>query len=322
MILVMTEPNHSKDIIESQLPSEPFIGVFDSGVGGLSVLAQLTQKLPNESFLYLGDSVHAPYGDRLPNDLFELTGRICLWFKARGAKAIVAACNTASSTIISELRALVAPLTIYSVLEAGVTGAAKTSKSQNIGVLATVTTTNSRSFETGILSHLPAAKITGVSCPTFVPLVEDNKVSGPEAELSVAEICSRFTDQEMDTVLLGCTHYPALTPLLRKYLPDRIAILDPAAVFAEIIYSDLTRQNLLAAGSKGNSLLITTGDIKQFVDSGTILLGQVPDPVFRLDSSELTDFSPLKTAHGRALAAQIAKSESSGQCKSEPAHRC
>lgn len=318
MILVMTEPNHSRDRIESLLPSEPFIGVFDSGVGGLSVLAQLTQKLPGESFLYLGDSVHAPYGDRLPGDLFDLTGRICLWLKARGAKAIVAACNTVSSTIIAELRALVAPITVYSVLEAGVAGAVQTSRSQNIGVLATATTTGSRSFESGILAYLPAAKVTGIACPTFVPLVEDNRIFEPEAELSVAEICSRFTDREMDTVLLGCTHYPALIPLLRKYLPEQVSILDPAAVFAEIIYNDLAGHDLLAKGSKGHFLLLTTGDIRQFVDSGTILLGKVPDPVFRLDSSELTGFSPLKTAHGRALAAQIAKSESSGQYKSKP----
>ncbi len=341
---------------ECSLPDRPFVGVFDSGVGGLSVLARFLDILPLEDYVYIGDSCHAPYGDRSPAELFELGGSMSLWLKDKGAKAIAIACNTISSTLITEIRSLLAPLPVYSILEAGVNAAVQNTRSQKIGVIATATTTNSQSFVKGIKELLPDAQITGVACPAFVPLVENGLVSSPAARTAVAEVCSQFSDKDIDTLLIGCTHYPALIPLLKEYLPDKVVIVDPAIYYAQAVAADLQQARFLQGNSPdevsskegltdmdsssvhlpggdlpdedyssvhlpgrdlplvaadcrevGRRLLLTTGDPDQFQESGTLLFGQVPEPVFRIDYRELERFSPLNTAHGRALAEQIPK---------------
>ena len=321
---------------EYSLPDRPFIGVLDSGVGGLSVQARFLESIPQEDYVYVGDSCHAPYGDRSPAELFELSGSISLWLKDKGAKAIALACNTISSTLITEIRSLLAPLPVYSILEAGVTAAVKYTKTNKIGIIATAATTKSRTFEKGIKKYLPDAKIISVACPAFVPLVEKGLVSSPAATRAVKEICSLFSDKDIDTLLLGCTHYPALIPLLRKYLPDYIEIVDPAAHYAGTVAADLEQMHnlpeklpggnlssqdlhvldphseILTHGNTdkheiGKMILLTTGDPIQFKESGVSLFGRVPEPVFILDNAELKTFSPLNTVHGRALAEQIAK---------------
>ena len=309
IILVMVILSSNLSGHDAETLEEPFIGVFDSGVGGLSVLAELNIRLPGENIVYIGDSMHAPYGDRAPKELFDLTGRMCLWFKEMGAKAIVAACNTVSSTIMPELRALSEPLPVFSVLEAGVSGAVETTRTNKIAVMATATTIKSGSFESKIKASLPEAEVTGIACPAFVPLVESGQIEGPKAESLIVEACAEVQDEEIDTILLGCTHYPALIPLLRKHLRAGTTIMNPASVFADIIASDLREKNLLSESRQGSSLLLTTGDISQFARSGASLLGQTPDPVYKLPYQYLERHSPLNTVRGRALATRIARSE-------------
>lgn len=321
---------------EYSLPPKPFLGVFDSGVGGLSVLARFLDRLPGENYVYVGDSCHAPYGDRTPAELFELGGSISLWLKDKGAKAIVLACNTISSTLIAEIRSLLAPLPVYSILEAGVMAAVLSTKSQKIGIIATATTTNSQSFAKGIRDHLPEAELTSVACPAFVPLVEKGLVATQEAAKAVEEICSHFSGKNIDTLLLGCTHYPALIPLFRKHLHEDVMIVDPAEYYAEMVAADLYQAQSLhgkipaanysdsdlsgldsysevlspanaQSSDFGKRIFLTTGDHEQFKESGTLLFGRVPDPVFRIDYSEIKVFSPLSTARGLALAKQITK---------------
>lgn len=299
-------PQTDNENIDKLISGRSFIAVFDSGIGGLSVLSRLLFDLPKENYLYLGDSCHAPYGDRSPAELFEFAGSIALWFKAKGAKAIALACNTVSSTIVAEIREIVAPLPVYSVLEAGVNYAVKESKSQNIGVIATAATAKSDSFAKNILARLPAAKITTIPCPAFVPLVESGDLFGSKAKRAVAELAQKLEDKNIDSLLIGCTHYPALIPLIEKALPESVKILDPALPYAKEI-SQAMKAKAKLNKDKGSLLLLTTGDLNQFQQAGEALFGQKPEPVYGIDYMELEKYSPLNTAHGRALAERISR---------------
>ena len=204
------------------------IGVFDSGVGGLTLVRALKRKLPNESILFLGDTARLPYGIKSKETIMRYTQRNVDFLERLGVKAVVIACNTASALALPGISPKV-PL--WGVVEPGAARAAVVSK-QCVGVLATESTVLSGAYERAILRRRPDLEVVSQACPLFVPLVEegwlDDSVTHEIAERYVRPLIER----NVDTVVLGCTHYPLLEPVLRELFDQEVGFVDSAEVTA------------------------------------------------------------------------------------------
>jgi glutamate racemase len=239
------------------------IGVFDSGVGGLTVLREIVRRLPQESTVYLGDSARTPYGPR-PDDEVRRFSFECLdVLAARDVKAIVVACNTASSVALSDLRRRY-DLPILGVVRPGAHKAASATRTRRVGVIATAATVRSHAYFNAIKEENPAVDVYEHATPALVPLVEAGVLSGPEAEAAVADAVAplvgrRSADGEfihpmppearIDTLLLGCTHYPLLWPIITATVGESILVVDSASSTAWALEELVTVNGLEAPGT-------------------------------------------------------------------------
>jgi glutamate racemase len=249
------------------LASAP-LGVFDSGVGGLTVLKSLVEKLPNEDFIYLGDTARVPYGSKPLEMVRGFAKEISLELISRGVKGIVIACNTASSASLPSL-ADELPVPVWGVVEPGVEAAKKVSKG-HVGILATPGTVKSRAYQ----SRLEKAGLTvwAKACPLFVPIVEEGISDGQIAELVAEHYLSDRPD--LDTVILGCTHYPALKHILHIVLGDTVTLVDSAEETANVVAQDLAELHLLNRGKqKGSVRHLVSGDTASYEHTAKILSG-------------------------------------------------
>lgn len=223
------------------------IGVFDSGVGGLTVVAALARRLPGESILYLGDTARLPYGTKSAATVLRYTRRNVDFLLARGVKAVVVACNTASAVALDELSAQPPPVPIWGVVEPGARRALEVT-SGHVGVVGTESTVLSDAYARTMRRLAPDLRVTSLACPLFVPLVEEGWHDDPIAE----EIAHRYLDPLLaagiDTLILGCTHYPLLLPTLRRVVAEEVRIVDSAEAVAAVVATDLERLGLLATG--------------------------------------------------------------------------
>ncbi len=249
------------------LASAP-LGVFDSGVGGLTVLKSLVEKLPHEDFIYLGDTARVPYGSKPLGMVRGFAKEISLELISRGVKGIVIACNTASSASLPAL-ADELPVPVWGVVEPGVEAAKKVSKG-NVGVLATPGTVKSRAYQSRL--EKAGLNVWAKACPLFVPIVEEGISDGHIAEL-VAE--HYLSDRpELDTVILGCTHYPALKNILHTVLGDAITLVDSAEETANVVAKDLAAMHLLSnSKTKGSVHHLVSGDVASYEHTAKILAG-------------------------------------------------
>ncbi|MEM9290746.1 MAG: glutamate racemase [Acidobacteriota bacterium] len=220
------------------------IGVFDSGIGGLTVVAALRARLPAESVLYLGDTARLPYGTKSPQTVQRYTGRNLDFLVERGVKAAVVACNTASALALPQLRPKVPT---WGVVEPGAIAADTASVSGRIGVLGTESTIASGAYAEAIHARRPEAVVVSKACPLFVPLVEEGWWQDEITEQVARRYLEPLKEQSVDTVVLGCTHYPLLVPVLRNILGPGVALVDSAAVIAEHLALELERSGSLAA---------------------------------------------------------------------------
>ena len=222
------------------------IGVFDSGVGGLTVVSALIRRLPHESILYLGDTARLPYGNKSPKTVARYVRRNVNFLVRRGVKAVVVACNTASALGLGELDASV-PL--WGVLGPGAEAAVAAraaSDSRRIGVIATESTIRSDAYGRAIRALAPGVDVVGQPCPLFVPLVEEGWSDDPVAELIARRYLEPLLASQIDTLVLGCTHYPALKTILRPIVGDDIEIVDSAETIALKVTAELADSDLLA----------------------------------------------------------------------------
>ena len=251
-----------------ELATQP-LGVFDSGVGGLTVLSALRRALPNESFLYLGDTARVPYGSK-PLDMVRAFARqISHTLLARGVKGIVVACNTASAASLPAL-ADELPVPVWGVVEPGVRAALDATRSGQVGVLGTVGTIRARVYQDRLESA--GASTWGKACPLFVPIVEEG-ISDSAIAALVAEhyLASR---PALDTVILGCTHYPPLKPTLQAVLGDDVTLVDSAESTAAVVSADLRSMGLAAPeGAAGAVRHLVTGDVDTYLHTARILDG-------------------------------------------------
>ena len=248
-------------------PQAP-IGVFDSGVGGLTVVRRLREILPLERIVYVADQTHVPYGGR---ELSEVCGFACGISEAllaAGSKALVMACNISSATALPTVQAEHSGVPVVGTILPGAQAAVEQTRNGRIGVLATEGTVKSGAY-TRVLQNLNASlRVTEVACPTFVPLVEAGRENTPAAEAAAGEYLAPLNAADVDVVVLGCTHYPFLLPVLQA-LSSSVLFIDPAEQVVRELAARLTAAHLLAPGEDPHApvvphLLTTTGNPAQF----------------------------------------------------------
>lgn len=249
------------------------IGVFDSGIGGLTVLRALLAVMPEEDFLYLGDTARLPYGTKTAATVERYALQAGGELVRRGIKCLVVACNTASSAALPALRAAYATLPVLGVIDPGAAAAAAASASGRIGVLATEATVRSGAYERAIHARRPDARVTSIPATLFVALAEEGWVDGEVAMLTAR----RYLDElhaaagEVDTLVLGCTHFPPFAPLLRRLLPTGCAIVDSAATTALAVREALAGSAHAVAPSPPR--LLATDGLERFARVGSRFLG-------------------------------------------------
>ncbi len=256
------------------------IGVFDSGVGGLTVLHELLVALPQEDFLYLGDSARFPYGDRSPAELRAFSRQIADVLLARGAKLIVVACNSATSSALADLSAYVAA-SGHGVDVIGVVGpesnlAVAQTRSGRIGVLATQATVASGAYERAVLAADPLVKLTSVACPDLARISQDGAPI-TEADVALARTyCAPLRAAQVDTAILGCTHYPFVRALLQRLLGPEVGLITSGTAIARRVQHALsTRELTTPRTGEGSYSFLCTGDATAFAEVGSRFL-QLP----------------------------------------------
>ncbi len=253
------------------------IGFFDSGVGGLTVLREVIRRLPAESTIYLGDNARAPYGPRSDEEVRRFSTECVAELAAREVKAIVVACNTSSAIALNDLR-LRLDLPILGVVRPGATAAALASRTRQVGVIATPATVRSRAYFQAIKDENPFIEVSEHATPELVPLVEAGRLDGALVEDVVRQSIAPLLDgaRQIDTLLLGCTHYPLLAPVIRRVVGPGLAVIDSASATASALAGLLEIHGLAApAGSAAFHLQLTTGDVRAFRRIAETLFGSV-----------------------------------------------
>ena len=256
------------------------IGVFDSGVGGLTVLREILRRSPAEATIYLGDNARAPYGTRSDEEVRAFSTEAIDLLVERDVKAIVVACNTSTAVAIGDLRRRY-DLPVLGVIRPGAVTASLTTRNRRVGVIATPATIRSHAYFSAIKDENPAVEVYEHATPALVPMVEAGLLSGPEVQATVAEALAPLLGERdsagefvfplpssarIDTLLLGCTHYPLLRTALAEVAGDRIAIVDSASATASALNELLTINGLEApeAGEAPAHVQLTTGDVAAF----------------------------------------------------------
>jgi len=203
------------------------IGVFDSGIGGLTVVREMISQLPNESIIYFGDTARVPYGPKSPDTVLRYSREITSYLKGEGIKALVVACNTATAHALPALRREF-DFPIVGVIQPGARAAASATKTKRVGVIGTAGTIKSRAYEKEILKLLPDVALTVQACALFVPLVEEGWVDSEPTRAIARNYLAPFVTAEVDTHVLGCTHYPLMKTVIGNVVGREVRLIDSA----------------------------------------------------------------------------------------------
>jgi glutamate racemase len=260
------------------------IGVFDSGMGGLTVLRALKVVLPYESFIYLGDTARLPYGTKSPDTVQQYALQMTRILVERQIKALVIACNTATTAALPHLQAMLPDMPVLGVVEPGAAAVVATTNNHRIAVLATETTIASNAYQRLICEQLPQAAISARACSVLVALAEEGMVNNAIAKEALKHYLSDFSEE--DTLLLGCTHFPVFKPLLTTLLPADVMVVDSADATAQALRQALTQAALLNSNHTDNKVsYLVTDSIKRFQAVGETFLAEP----LALDKIELVD---------------------------------
>ncbi|MFP5425876.1 MAG: glutamate racemase [Gammaproteobacteria bacterium] len=235
------------------------VGVMDSGVGGLSVLAEIQRLLPNESLLYVADSGHVPYGEKSPDYIRQRLRHIAGFFQQQGAKAMVLACNTATVAAVADLRELYPSWPLVG-MEPAVKPAAAATRSGVVGVLATTGTLQSAKFAALLDRFASDVRVITQPCPGLVECIEAGDLFSPQLRQLLAGYVQPLLSAGCDTLILGCTHYPFLRPLLAEMVPADVAIIDTGAAVARQLQRLLAERQLLADGPARDTVFWSSAD--------------------------------------------------------------
>ena len=255
------------------MTSDSPVGVFDSGIGGLTVAHAVMQQLPHESVTYFGDTARVPYGPKSPETVRRYSLEIASFLVDQGIKTLVVACNTATAHALPALReALTMP--VIGVIEPGARAAVEVTRNGHVGVIGTTGTIKSGAYERALRAIEPSLRVTARACPLFVPLVEEGWVSHEATTLVAEEYLAPLLREDVDTVVLGCTHYPLLKGVISEVLGSSVRLIDSAEETARETSAVLGQQQLAAsASSDPRYRFIASDDPLMFLQLGQRFLG-------------------------------------------------
>ena len=257
------------------------IGVFDSGYGGLTILKAIRELLPQYDYAYLGDNARAPYGTRSFDIVYQFTRQAVLKLFEMGCQLVILGCNTASAKALRSIQQNDLPKIdpqrrVLGVIRPTAEIVGKLTQTKHIGILATPGTTKSNSYNIEIKNLWPELDVTGVACPLWVPIVENNEATGAGADYFVKKRIDHilWLDPDIDTLILGCTHYPILMPKIKQYVPDGIKIVSQGEYVAESLKDYLTRHTEIDARctKNGTAHYYTTENAEKFKEVARIFV--------------------------------------------------
>jgi glutamate racemase len=249
------------------------VGVYDSGIGGLTVLKALLERFPGERFLYLGDTAKVPYGNKSTETITRYALESTLFLLSRGVKAVVVACNTVSATCLDQLsRHFRAP--VIGVIDPAVDEAIRMTRRGKIGVVGTARTIESGAYERALLERVASLEVRGVPCPLFVPLAEEGFADHAATRLIVEEYLTPLCSDGVDTVILGCTHYPLLRSAIAAFLGPDVALVDSGPATATALASILDAHRLRGGAARSAVAYCLTDRQPRFRAIGERFLGQ------------------------------------------------
>ena len=253
------------------------IGVFDSGVGGLTVVREIMRNLPGERIVYFGDTARVPYGSKSRETVLRYSRQIVRFLESRKVKAIVVACNTASALALDTIEKEAA-LPILGVVKPGASVAVRTTRNRRVGVIATESTIHSHLYRTLIQAEDPEITVLGKACPLFVPLVEEGWTKDPITREVARRYLRELLEKDIDTLIMGCTHYPLLRSLLRDIVGEQVTLVNPAYETAQVLKRMLSDTGLENPGGSGEKYRFYTSDAAENFDAfaRSILPGRVP----------------------------------------------
>jgi glutamate racemase len=266
---------------------EAGIGVFDSGIGGLTVFKALRHELPpGERLVYLGDTARVPYGTKSEDTVVRYALEGAHFLQKRGIKALVIACNTMSAVALPALRQAI-PLPVVGVIGPGAEAACRVTRRRVIGVIGTAATIRSGAYASAIARHLPEARVIGRACPLFVPLAEEGWVDNEVARATAEAYLGDLKREGIDTLVLGCTHYPLLQGVIGATMGPEVALVDSARATALVVRARLEERGLLSGVATGadDDHFFVTDSSERFREVGSRFLG---GPLARLEQIDIT----------------------------------
>jgi glutamate racemase len=262
-------------------PSQHAIGVFDSGLGGLTVVRALRQRLPHEDILYVGDTARVPYGTKSPETIRRYSLQIALFLMRHRVKMIVVACNTSSALALSALKSL--PTPVVGVIKPGARAAAAQTTSKRVGVIGTPATVASHAYRDAIRKQKSGTQVWETACPLFVPLVEEGWHDDAVTEIVARRYLKPILTHRIDTLVLGCTHYPLLKNTLQRVAGPRVTLIDSAAETAHDVEIQLQAGGILNTNRRKGSLsCFVTDNAPSFSRLSRQFMGENIKPARRL----------------------------------------
>jgi glutamate racemase len=262
------------------------VGIFDSGLGGLTVLKALIEALPGEDTVYLGDTARVPYGTKSPETVVRYSLQNAAFLTGKGIKLLVVACNTASATSLEALAARL-PLPVVGVIEPGAEAAVRQTRNGTVGVIGTRATIQSGAYERALTRRFPSVRVVSRPCPLFVSLAEEGWTENDVAERTARHYLEPLTAQGIDTLLLGCTHYPLLARTIARCVGGEVALIDSARETAAAVARLLEERGLAHPGERRGSRSYYVTDLpSHFWEVGRRFLGDELDNVSLVDLKE------------------------------------
>lgn len=250
------------------------IGIFDSGIGGLTVARAIFERLPHESTIYFGDTARVPYGPKSPETVRRYSEEILDWLLGQGVKLVVIACNTSTAHALPALRQA-SPVPVIGVIGPGAKAAVAATRGGPVGVIGTAGTIASGAYARAIHALAPDLEVEQRACPLFVPLVEEGWFDHPAAELIAREYLAPLRERRVDALVLGCTHYPLLKPLLARIMGDGVALIDSAQETARVVADALRERGLEAPpGNRPFHRFVVSDDEARFRQVGSRFVGE------------------------------------------------
>ena len=259
------------------------IGVFDSGIGGLTVVRELHRQLPDESIVYFGDTARVPYGAKSPATVARYAQEAAAYLLSRDVKLLVIACNTATAHAFDLLQSTV-PVPVIGVIEPGARAAVEATRSGRIGVIGTAGTIRSGAYDLAVRRRLDSARVYAQPCPLFVPLVEEGMCEGEAPRLIASEYLKPLREMDVDALILGCTHYPLLRPLLQSIMGPDVALVDSGEETARDVAASVDQHGLRnRTGSTGTYSFVASDSPLRFRDVGRRFIGEMIGSVEHVD---------------------------------------